>query len=111
MKPYANIAVLALVYRELAQPAESTRDISVLGKMGFDALLGFDAADSEFEWMLSEAAERPYKLLPLIEELSEVEPLRAEALLHAFPPSDGLPNEPSAWPYRGRWIEVVAAMR
>lgn len=107
LAPVENVATLALVYRELAQPfGDSTREMSLLGKMGADALAG-----SEHEWLLAEAMEQPDKLLPLVAELSPVDPLRAEALLHAFPPGDGLAEAGWAWPYRRRWDEIEAAMR
>jgi hypothetical protein len=48
---------------------------------------------------------------PACSDLSDVDPLRAEALLHAFPPADGLPEADWAWPYRRRWDDVETAMR
>lgn len=80
--------------------------MSLLGRMGADAL-----AKSEYEALLAEAMEQPDKLLPLVADLSDVDPLRAEALLHAFPPGDGLPEAGWARPYRCRWTDVEAAMQ
>jgi hypothetical protein len=107
LAPVENVAVLALVYRELAQPfGNSAREMSLLAKMGADGL-----ADSAYEWLLAEAMEQPDKLLPLIADLSAVDPLRAEAMLHAFPPDDGLPEEDWACAFRRRWDDVETAMR
>jgi hypothetical protein len=49
--------------------------------------------------------------LPLAADFSPVAPLRAEALLHAFPPEDGPPDADWALPFRRRWGEVENAMR
>jgi hypothetical protein len=95
------VALLALAYRELAQPYEggSLSDMSLLVKMGADAL------DSEYELQLAQVMEHADRRLPLIADLSEVDPVRAEALLHAFAPTDGW--SVADWT---RWNAVEEAM-
>jgi hypothetical protein len=104
LAPVQKVAVLALVYRELAQRYDG-KDLSVLGKMGADAL-----QDEPIEWDLHEAMRHPYRLLPLIAELAEVDPLRAEAMLHAFPPVGALPGDEWASEFLGRWGKVRETM-
>lgn len=92
--PVHKVALLALAYRELARPYEggSVDDMSLLVKMAAEAL------DSDYELQLAEIMEHPDRRLPLIIDLFEVDPLRAEALVHAFPPADGWPlTDPVRW--------------
>jgi hypothetical protein len=104
LAPVQKVALLALVYRELAQTYDG-KELSLLGEMGADALL-----DSEYDWELQEMVRHPYRLLPLIAELAETDPLRAEALLHAFPPIGALPGDEWASEFLGRWEKVREAM-
>jgi hypothetical protein len=92
------------LYRELAEPYDG-KELSLLGKMGADAL-----QDSKYEWALAEAMRHPYRLLPLIAELAETDPLRAEAMLHAFSPTDALPGDEWATQFLRRWEKVRKAM-
>jgi hypothetical protein len=106
--PTTSVALLALLYAELAEPYEG-RDLSLLGKIGADFLDRPELRADELA--LDEAiSQHPDKLLPLIEALAPVAPTRAEALLHAFPPDDGPPSARWARSFRLRWAEVELAM-
>ena len=100
-KPRA-VALLALAYRELASEYNGG-ELSLGAKMVHDLLpLEEDA--------LFEAFEDSELLAAVLPDLAEVAPVRAEAVLHAFPP--GNPALVGEWarPFVVRWDEVEGEM-
>jgi hypothetical protein len=90
----ARVALLALTYRELAKnysvvgprvdgseivyDLDSGReDVSLLTLLGSNAM-------GELDWIVVRAFDRPDVLASLTADLVEVEPVRAEAILHAI---------------------------
>ena len=102
-----TVGLLALTYAELSSPATSSDDASgLLVKMATDTLTDLDA-------LIVDAMGKLDQLCGLLVELAWWDPLRYEALLHAWPfapdpPPDGLPWQQYS---RDRWDEVEAAMR
>jgi hypothetical protein len=87
-----RVALLALVYRELAEwgatgAPESGDDLytdleAIPGEVSLLRMIGL-AALPEFDWTLVKAFAAPELLAELLREVAEVDPLRAEALAHA----------------------------
>lgn len=98
-----KVALLALAYRELFAPATGyPDDLSLIAKMVAETL------DDDLELLLVEAADDPARLRRIAADLAPVEPIRAEALLHAFPADES----ERAWTRaaRRRWREVEQTM-
>jgi hypothetical protein len=87
-----HVALLALVYRELAEwgatgAPESGNDLyddleAVPGNVSLLRMIG-SAALPEFDWTLVKALSAPETIPELLKEVAKVDPLRAEALAHA----------------------------
>src|SRR4051812_6813660 len=73
------VAFLAIAYRELSQPADCVGDLSLIARAAAGVLMG-DTDNAIFE-----ALEPPEVLPALLPDLASLEPVRVEALLHAFP--------------------------
>lgn len=104
MRSPLTVAALALAYTELAEPCEGADDLSLLAKIAADIA-------TEADWEVIAALSKPAALPAIAAELNAVDPVRAEALFHAWPPDS--PQPPGAWqePYSGRrWREVEDAM-
>jgi hypothetical protein len=109
MEPAENVALLALMYREKHSPWwEFTDDLSLLGKQVRDEPL------PEIDEFILNHMDKVEELAEMV-ELAGLDPLRYEALLHAWPP--GPNNDPP--PEEGfdrtlftpeRWEEVEDAM-
>lgn len=111
-----KVAVLALTYRtmhreryegavSLFEDMEGYPDgISLLGMIGSHAL-------AEADWDIVAYIDRAPSPGPLACELAAVEPVRAEAILHAWPhdPREEFAGAEWAQPYIERW-ELVEAM-
>lgn len=114
MEPVEKVALLALVYRELYNARHTGPDsllddfetcpgeVSLLGMMGSQSLTGLD-------WFVIEAMERPELTNNLAGDLAALDPIRAEALLHAWP-GEQISAVRSLAEFR-RWEEVETAMR
>jgi hypothetical protein len=114
MEPVEKVAILALVYRELYNTRhtgpdsllddfENCLEVSLLGMMGSQSL-------SELDWFVIEAMEEPETLPALASDLAALDPIRGEALLHAWPPGEQMPAVRSLAEFN-RWEEVEKAMR
>jgi CO/xanthine dehydrogenase Mo-binding subunit len=90
--------------RDLAAPGEDADDMSLLTKIATDAAEAVD-------WDIVEAIGVPDVLPAVVADLLEHDPLRGEALLHAWP--DDAPQPAGVCPeqYSGeRWHAVEAEM-
>lgn len=108
-----DVALLALIYREqyLAR------------RTGLDSVADdLDTCPGEVSWLTMIAVHRlteyDWELLSELRGSSDflrlargVDPLRAEALMHAAPPNGCCSQRPWAEPYRERWGAVRARMR
>jgi hypothetical protein len=78
--------------------------------MSLLAMIAADAATAA-DWEIVEALTTPAALPAIAAELNELDPLRVEALFHAWPPDS--PQPPGEWQerYSGRrWRRVEDAM-
>lgn len=114
VEPVEKVALLALTYRELYN-ARYTRPDSLLDDfenglgMGLLGMMGSQSL-SELDWFVIEAMEDPETLPALASDLVALDPIRAEALLHAWPPGGQIPAVRSLAEFN-RWEEVETAMR
>jgi hypothetical protein len=114
-EPVEKVALLALVYRELYNARHTgpnsllddfescPGEVSLLGMMGSQSL-------SELDWFVIEAMEDPETLPALASDLAALDPVRSEALLHAWPLGEQMPAVRSLAEFN-RWEEVETAMR
>ncbi len=109
-----RVALLALIYREHHNahhygPESLFEDFECCpGEVNLATIVGSELLD-ELDWLLIRAMEKGRDLNPTAAEL---DPVRAEALLHAWP-SEGSPPD-GAWtlPYGAdRWTAVEAKMQ
>jgi hypothetical protein len=63
---------------------ENCLEMGLLGMMGSQSL-------SELDWFVIEAMEDPETLPALASDLAALDPIRAEALRHAWPPGEQMP--------------------
>jgi hypothetical protein len=79
--------------------------LSLMGMVGSQVL-------TEGDWDIVALMEKLYSPCSLAEELDSQNPLRCEAILHAWPndPLDELANTEWAQPYLARWPAVEALM-
>ena len=110
MEPAAEVALLALLYRERQSPWwEFTDDLSLLGKMARDEPL------PELDVLILNTMDKVEELADLMVELASFDELRYEALLHAWPPGPNGDPPPEVGFDRAlfthdRWHEVEDAM-
>jgi hypothetical protein len=116
MVPAEKVALLALVYAQLymarhSDPDNLLEDFEVCrGEVTLAAMIGSQAAEP-FDWFLIRAMDDPAALRATARDVAEVDPLRAEALLHAWPPEADGPNDAWALRYGGeRWTQVEQVM-
>src|SRR4051812_6424159 len=95
-----NVATLALVYRELYNARhESARNLfddleTCPGELSLLAMVGSQALTRLDWYALRVMDEQPVALAALVADMAEFDPLRSEALLHAWPPGQPLPDAP-----------------
>lgn len=107
MEPAEKVALLALVYREFEAGARA-KGTSLLKRMALHDLTELDA-------LIVHHMDKVEELAELMVALADVDELRYEALLHAWPPGpneDPPPDRPCnpALLARERWQDVEDAM-
>lgn len=106
MEPAEKVALLALVYREFEAGARA-KGTSLLKWMALHD-------PNELDALIFETMDKVEELAVLMVALADVDELRYEALLHAWPPGpngDPPPEGPNWVRYGGvRWTEVEDAM-
>jgi hypothetical protein len=98
-----GVALVALALRELSAPADHLHGLSMGARAVSDLLMTRD--DDVF----FEALEDPLVLAESMAPLADTAPLRAEALVHAFPVLRR-ENEPWMEQFRERWHDVEREM-
>jgi hypothetical protein len=112
MRPLREVALLALIYRHCYRNRwDSIDDIATdqeiaPGELGWLSM--FAACLPEQDWQLLAALDDPETFEPLARQL---DPLRAEAVLHAALPNGVYPAGRWSAPYRERWGEIRSRMR
>jgi hypothetical protein len=113
MTELREVALLALLYREnyIARRTgldSIGQDQEVCpGELSWLTMIGADAL-TEYDWAIINDLDQPSDFSRLARI---VDPLRAEALLHAVPPNGRCSRKPWAEPYRARWGQVRSRMR
>lgn len=112
MHAVRNVALLALLYREAHRARWEGID---------DIATDQDICPGDLSWLAMLAAELPARDWAVIRTLDDaddfepvarcLDPLRAEAVLHAAPPHGRYPRGRWGEPYRARWGRVRARMR
>ena len=113
MHEVREVALLALLYREnyLARRTglDSIADDQEVcpGELSWLTMIGADTL-TEYDWAIIGDLDGPSDFLRLART---VDPLRAEALLHAVPPNGRCSHKPWAEHYRSRWGYVRSRIR
>jgi hypothetical protein len=113
MHEVREVALLALLYREnyLARRTgldSITEDAEVCpGELSWLSMIGAEAL-TEYDWAIIRGLDGPSDFLRLARI---VDPLRAEALMHAVPPNGRCSRRPWAEPCRERWGYVRSRIR
>lgn len=113
MHEVREVALLALIYRECYLNRRDSPDAigddldTCPGEVSWLTMIALHRL-TESDWTLLAALEEPSDFLPLARRL---DPLRAEALMHAVPPKGRCSQRAWADPYRERWGHVRSRMR
>jgi hypothetical protein len=115
--PIENVAILALVYRTLwreryESPENLTDDFEACpGGISFLGMIGSQYLQ-ETDWGIVRIMDESGSPTRLADDLAPIDPLRTEALLHAWPddPRDDLPEDGWAAQVLERWPLVEAMM-
>ena len=112
MEPLRNVALLALLYRQAYLNRWESIDSIATDQ---------DVCPGELSWLSMLAAKLPARDWQILATLAgptgfestarRLDPLRAEALLHAAPPKGVYPTGRWGESYRARWGEVCSRMR
>lgn len=113
MEAVRDVALLALIYRECYLTRRTSLDAinddldACPGEVSWLTMIAADKL-TPYDWELVAQLEGPSDFMRLARR---VDPLRAEALLHAVPPSGRCSQRPWAEPYAARWGRVRSRMR